>query len=67
MNFVLVGLFCIHLKLSFGHMLTFICYIEVNFTCAFLDCVRYNEDFVKKKFPLWHETRFLYLPLLSSF
>ena len=24
MNFILVGLFCIHLKLSFGHMLTFI-------------------------------------------
>ena len=31
-------------------MLTFIRYIEVNFTFAFVGCVRYNEDFVKSKF-----------------
>ena len=31
-------------------MLTFIRYIEVYFTCSFLDCVRYNEDFVKTSF-----------------
>ena len=31
-------------------MLTFIPYIEVYFTFAFLDCVRYNEDFVKSRF-----------------
>ena len=31
-------------------MLTFIRYIEVCFTFAFLDCVRYNEDFVKSRF-----------------
>ena len=27
--------------------LTFIRYIEVNFTFALVGCVRYNEDFVK--------------------
>ena len=31
-------------------MLTFTRYIELYFTCAFLDCVRYNEDFVKTRF-----------------
>ena len=31
-------------------MLTFIRYIEVNFTFALVDCVRYNEDFVKSIF-----------------
>ena len=31
-------------------MLTFIRYIEVNFTFALVDCVRYNEDFVKSRF-----------------
>ena len=31
-------------------MLTFIRYIEVYFTFAFLDCVRYNDDFVKSSF-----------------
>ena len=31
-------------------MLTFIRYIEINFTFALLDCVRYNEDFVKSRF-----------------
>ena len=31
-------------------MLTFIRYVEVYSTFAFLDCVRYNEDFVKSRF-----------------
>ena len=31
-------------------MLTFIRYIEVYFTIALLDCVRFNVDFVKSKF-----------------
>ena len=31
-------------------MLTFIRYIEVYFTFAFLDYVGYNEDFVKPRF-----------------
>ena len=30
-------------------MLTFIPYIEVNFTFALVDCVRYSEDFEKSK------------------
>ena len=34
----------------FGQLLTFIRYIEVYFTFAFLNCVRYNEDFVKSRF-----------------
>ena len=32
-------------------MLTFICYIEVSF--AFLDCVCYNEDFIKLRFIIY--------------
>ena len=31
-------------------MLTFIRYIEVSFKFALVDCVRYNEDFVKSRF-----------------
>ena len=31
-------------------MLTFIRYMEVHLTFALLDCVRYNEDFVKLGF-----------------
>ena len=31
-------------------MLTFIRYIELNFTFALVDSVRYNEDFVKPRF-----------------
>ena len=31
-------------------MLTFIRYIEVYFTFALVDCIRYNEDFVKSRF-----------------
>ena len=31
-------------------MLTFICYIGVDFTFGLLDCVRYNEDFVILRF-----------------
>ena len=41
-------------------MLTFIRYIEVCFTFAFLDCVRYNDryndDFVKSSFSSTHFT-----------
>ena len=43
-NFILTGLFRIHLQQSFGHMLT--CYTSVSF----LYCVRYKEDFVKSRF-----------------
>ena len=31
-------------------MLTFIRYIELNFTSALVDCVCCNEDFVKSRF-----------------
>ena len=31
-------------------MLSSFRYIKVNFTFALVDCVRYNEDFVKSKF-----------------
>ena len=31
-------------------MLTFICYIEVNFTLGLVDCVRYKEGFVISRF-----------------
>ena len=34
----------------FYHMLIFIRYIEVYFTFALVDCVRYNDDFVKSRF-----------------
>ena len=37
-------------------MLTFIRYIEVNVTFALVDCVRYNEDFVKSRFCSIHFT-----------
>ena len=37
-------------------MLAFIRYIEVYFTFAFLNCVRYNEDFVKSRFCSIHFT-----------
>ena len=30
--------------------MTFIRYIEANFTFGLVDCVRYNEDFVKSRF-----------------
>ena len=50
MNFIFVCLFRIHFQLCFGHMLTFIRHIEVYSTFAFLDCVRYNEDFVHSRF-----------------
>ena len=39
-------------------MLTFIGYIEVNFTFALVGCVRYNEDFVKSRFV---KSRFCYI------
>ena len=31
-------------------MLTFICYIQVNFTFALVDCARCNKDFVNPRF-----------------
>ena len=34
----------------FCRVMTFICYIEVDFTFGLLDCVRYNEDFVISRF-----------------
>ena len=37
-------------------MLIFICYIEVNVMFALVDCVRYNEDFVKSRFCSIHFT-----------
>ena len=51
-NFILVGLFDIY----FYHMVTFIRYIEANFTFGLVDCVRYNEDFVKSRFCSIHFT-----------
>ena len=33
-------------------MMTFICFIGVGFTFAFLDCVRFNEDFVISRFAI---------------
>ena len=37
-------------------MLTFIRYIQKHFTFACLDCVRYNDDFVKSSFCSIHFT-----------
>ena len=37
-------------------MFTFIRYIEVYFMIALLDCVRYNEYFVKSRFCSIHYT-----------
>ena len=37
-------------------MLTFLPYIEVNVMFALVDCVRYNEDFVKSRFCTIHFT-----------
>ena len=34
----------------FCRVMTFIRYIGVDFTFGFLDCVRYNEDFVISRF-----------------
>ena len=44
------------LALIFYHVLTFIRYIEVYFTFVLVDCVRYNEDFVKSRFCSIHFT-----------
>ena len=44
------------LAFIFYDMLTFIRYIEVNFAFALVDCVRYNEDFVKSRFCFLHFT-----------
>ena len=45
-NFILVGLFGIHV-LSHADIYSLYHYIEVNVTFSLVDCVRYNEDFVK--------------------
>ena len=37
-------------------MLIIIRYIEVSFTFSLVDCVRYNEDFVKSRFCSIHFT-----------
>ena len=37
-------------------MLTFIHYIEVNVTFVLVDCVHYNDDFVKSRFCSIHIT-----------
>ena len=37
-------------------MVTFIRYVEANFTFGLVDCVRYNEDFVKSRFCSIHFT-----------
>ena len=37
------------LAFMFYHMLTFIRYIEVYFIFVLVDCVRYNEDFIKSR------------------
>ena len=37
-------------------MLTFIHYIEVNFTFVLVDCVHYREDFIKSRFCSIHIT-----------
>ena len=60
-NFILFGLFRIHLQLSFGHMLTLIPHIEIYFTFAFLDCARYNEYFAKSRFVI---SRFCSIPFI---
>ena len=40
----------VRLAVIFYHMVTFIRYIEANFTFGLVDCVRYNEDSVKSRF-----------------
>ena len=40
----------------FCRVMTFICYIGVNFTFGLLDCARYNEDFVISRFCSIHFT-----------
>ena len=37
-------------------MVTFIRYIEANFTFGLVDCDHYNEDFVKQRFCSIHFT-----------
>ena len=34
----------------FCRVMTFICYINVDFTFGLLDCARYNKDFVILRF-----------------
>ena len=49
-NFIIVGLLIAFIFSYRLVTLTFISYIEVYFTFALLDCVHYNEDFVKSRF-----------------
>ena len=54
-TWILSSLVC--LPLIFNHMLNlFICYIEVYFTFAFVDCVHCNDDFFKSRFCSIHFT-----------
>ena len=46
----------VSLAFIFYHMVTFIRYIEANFTFGLVDCARYNEDFVKSRFCSIHFT-----------
>ena len=50
-------------------MVTFICYIEANFTFGLVDCVCYNEDFVKSRFvkSRFHCTKFSLMGRLLDF
>ena len=45
-------------------MLTFIYYLKVYFTFAFLGCVHYNEDLVKSRFLI---SRFCFIHFIVSF
>ena len=49
-NFIIVGLLIAFIFSYRLVRLSFISYIEVYFTFALLDCVPYNEDFVKSRF-----------------
>ena len=60
------GLFRIHLLFSFGHMLTFIRYIQVWFTFAFQDCVCYNEDFIRSRFVIWRLCSIHFIVILAG-
>ena len=46
-RYTLMLSFLVCLAFTFCHMLAIIRYVEIYFMIALLDCVRYNEDFVK--------------------
>ena len=48
--------FLVCLAFTFCHMLASIRYVGIYFMIALLDCVRYNEDFVKWRFCFIHFT-----------